>query len=490
VRVLATGLSVAAGFAVTTARAQPAREGKPLPGARPAAAAPAPAPALAPVKPPPGQEEPGFHFGSYGRVRAATDLRGGGPKNANFVAHGSRLDLDPYAELELRNTQYPEPDVRVRVVSTLALAGDPFHYTGRFEMRAALRNLFVDVRGVGLEGLTIWAGARMYRGDDIYLLDFWPLDNLNTVGGGASLDASDQTRVQLHVGQNRLLDGAFQYQQRPLPVRSGVGSVETVTLDRPRTVASAKLTQFFPGMRARQGFKVSLHGEGHLIGSGVWENSTTIVTPPTYLPADNGFVIGAQGTAWGFGDRDGFAHLFVRYARGMATYGELGVPFGFDEDRRASGANEFLLAGAGNVHFDRFALLAGWYARRFTDASSAKYSANRYWEGIVALRPHLFTGKHTGVAFEWSYQFKNMNVLDDSGRHRVPQAWRLSLLPFVTPFGPGVFQRPILYALYTATMRNGAAQDLYPLEDPRASRSTEHYLGIGAEWWFNSSSYP
>ena len=26
----------------------------------------------------------------------------------------------------------------------------------------------------------IWAGSRMYRGDDIYLLDFWPLDNLNT----------------------------------------------------------------------------------------------------------------------------------------------------------------------------------------------------------------------------------------------------------------------------------------------------------------------
>jgi len=39
----------------------------------------------------------------------------------------------------------------------------------------------------------------MYRGDDIYLLDFWPLDNLNG-RGGAILDATDSTRVQLHVG--------------------------------------------------------------------------------------------------------------------------------------------------------------------------------------------------------------------------------------------------------------------------------------------------
>jgi maltoporin len=29
----------------------------------------------------------------------------------------------------------------------------------------------------------------MYRGDDIYLFDYWPLDNLNTVGAGAQLGA-------------------------------------------------------------------------------------------------------------------------------------------------------------------------------------------------------------------------------------------------------------------------------------------------------------
>ena len=39
----------------------------------------------------------------------------------------------------------------------------------------------------------------MYRGDDVYLFDFWPLDNLNTVGGGAMYSFNRrQTSLALH----------------------------------------------------------------------------------------------------------------------------------------------------------------------------------------------------------------------------------------------------------------------------------------------------
>jgi maltoporin len=435
-------------------------------------------------------EAEGFHFGSYGRVRAATDLRGGGPQYGNFVAHGSRLDLDPYLELELRNTQLPEKDVRVRVVSTLAVAGDPFHYTGEWEANTAMRNMFVDVRGVGDKSLSLWVGAKMYRGDDIYLLDFWPLDNLNTVGGGASIDVGTGTRVQVHAGTNRLLGSAFQYQETQVPSRSQFGSQTTVTLDRPRTIGSAKITQYLNGFNAPQGVKVSLYGEGHYLPSGTEQTSSNKDTPERTLPSDTGFVLGAQATGYGLGDRDGHAHLFLRYARGIAAYGDLAVPTAFDTDKRASGASELLVATAGNVEVDRFALLMGAYARHFQDGTNAEYSANNYWEGIFSLRPQVFTTEHTGVGVEASYQFKNRKILDDDGRHRVPAAWRVSLLPMITPMGWGSYKRPILYAVYTATFRNKAAQDFYPEEDPRASRSMEHYLGLHAEWWFNSSSYP
>ncbi len=410
------------------------------------------------------EESEGFHFGSYGRVRVATDLQGGGPQNANLVAHGSRLDLGPYLELELRNTQYPDKDnkdLRVRTVSTLALAGDPFHYTGQWEAKTAIRNMFVDVRGVGHEKLTLWVGARMYRGDDIYLLDFWPLDNLNTVGGGGGIDVGYGTRVQLHVGTNRLLGTDFQYQARLVPSPDDFGTNVAVTLDRPRTIASTKITQFFNGFNASQGFKASLYAEAHYLPSGTLETSETMVRPTQELPANTGIVLGAQATGYGFGERDGHAHLFLRYARGISAYGELASPSALDADKKST-ASEVLAAVAGNIELDRYAMMMGAYARYFDDGTAGDYSANTFWEGIIAARPQAFLSNHTGVAAEASYQFKNRKIIDNDGRHRVPAAWRLSLLPMITP----------------------------TKEDPRSNRSTEHYLGLQAEWWFNSSSYP
>src|SRR5687767_15998859 len=43
----------------------------------------------------------GFSFGSYGRVSAASDLRGGSGREANIVAFGTRLDLPTYSEIQL-----------------------------------------------------------------------------------------------------------------------------------------------------------------------------------------------------------------------------------------------------------------------------------------------------------------------------------------------------------------------------------------------------
>ena len=74
------------------------------------------------------------------------------------------------------------------MVATLALGHPIFHYDGDFDARLAVRNLYLEERDLGLEGLSLWMGSRMLRGDDIYLLDFWPLDNLNTVGGGVRYD--------------------------------------------------------------------------------------------------------------------------------------------------------------------------------------------------------------------------------------------------------------------------------------------------------------
>src|SRR5437868_6239147 len=84
----------------------PQEPGKPEP---PEASHPAGAPstpeadAAHPAKEAPPAHEGGFEFGSYGRVYAASDLRGGLGRGTNIVAFGPRIaDEGSYGELELR----------------------------------------------------------------------------------------------------------------------------------------------------------------------------------------------------------------------------------------------------------------------------------------------------------------------------------------------------------------------------------------------------
>ena len=158
----------------------------------------------------------GFRFGSSGRIIVGTDLRGGKPENINIVAAGPRTIEDDYLELDFSYGFETKTGVKIRPVVTLAFDGTLFHETGIFDATPALRNMFLDAQVN--EHVNLWAGSRMYRGDDIYLFDYWPLDDQNTVGGGAIYHQAltpgphpDSVEFAVHGGANRL-DQPYQYQ--------------------------------------------------------------------------------------------------------------------------------------------------------------------------------------------------------------------------------------------------------------------------------------
>ena len=109
-----------------------------------------------------------------------------------------------------------------------------------------------------MKGLSLWIGSRMYRGDDIYLLDFWPLDNLNTIGGGVRLALRSRTSLAWHVGVNRLKD-LYQYQEAAVPGLNNT-SENVVLMNRQRVIISLKAVQEFGGKRGALGGKVKLYG--------------------------------------------------------------------------------------------------------------------------------------------------------------------------------------------------------------------------------------
>jgi maltoporin len=438
--------------------------------------------AIAPTATPSGR----FEFGSYGRVNVASDLRGRTGRDADIVAHGSRVDDDSYAELELRREDAFSDGIRTRIVTTLALFPPFFHFSGVASDRLAVRQLYAQA---SQGDWTLWGGARMYRGDDIYLLNWWPLDNQNTVGGGVA-KAFGETSVALHAGMQRL-DLPSQFQQIPSPTPYSIGAANVTVLDRPRTVETAKVTHLMRGLSgatASDGLKLALYGEAHQMAAGVRRDVALQSQIP--LPQDDGWLIGSQ-VVYFTGVRDTYAAFFFRHARGLAIHDPLASPTTLANDKTSRGAHETLFALAGNFEERSFGIQWGSYLRFLRGATESGTSLDRYDEGIVVVRPQWYVTDHVGIAVEGSYQARRYGLLDVATDGPLSASVvRGAILPYFSPAGRGAFARPRLGLVYAASSRSDTARTLYPRDDPFAWRSSEHYLGLAVEWWFNMSSYP
>jgi maltoporin len=443
----------------------------------------------------PDEHEGSFGFGSYGRVIAATDGRGRPGRDVDVVAHGSRLDHDNYVELELRrDDRWAAVDADTRFVATVAFGNPIFHYDGEFDAAIALRNLYLEERGLGARGLSIWAGSRMLRGDDIYLLDFWPLDNLNTLGGGVVYEAESLTKVGAHFGVAQP-DNPFYRQQafRPQPLNQ-FGAATVDILDRMRLSASLRAEQQirFDG---GAGIKLVLYGEMHQVPGGQRETAQ----PQRFedVPHDDGYVIGGQIGGY-TGEDDTHVNLFVRYATGTAAYGEFAYPEGLGPDRTTSGAHEITFAAGGNWELGPVAIMLGGYFRSFRNATDA-LDYDDVDEGIVIARPQIFFTEWLGLGVEGSYQAQQRGVIADVGDGDpsvsaepapvVARIARIGVIPFVTPAGRGSYSRPVIWLIYSAANRDDGARALFPVDDNYSIREWEHFIGLGAEWWFGSTSY-
>lgn len=428
--------------------------------------------------------ERGFVFGSYGRVVAATDLDGQTGRDADIVTWGPRIDEGTYAELELRR-QDDVDGMDLRIVATVAVVGPLFHFDGDFEDRFAVRNLYLEVDDALTEGLALWAGSRMWRGDDIYLFDFWPLDNLNTVGGGARYRLDGVAELAATVGLAQPND-PFQRQVRDVVAPSGFLPAEVLVLDRPRIVLATKATWFPFGRERPTGLKAILYGEHHSLAAG---ERTTVEGMTETLPSDSGWVLGGQVGGWMI-DNAAFVNLFVRYARGLAAYDPLGVPFRVGTVTETDRADELRIALSANFEWRMLGVQLGAWFRRFRDADPSIFERGAVAEGAVAVRPYAWFGEHVGVAAEASYQGFETTALDErTGNPVEGSAVKVGLVPFFSPYGRGTYTRPHLRLIYAATVRDAGARALYPDEDPRSREQTEHFLGVGVEWWFDSSSY-
>ncbi|MRG96706.1 hypothetical protein GF068_33000 [Polyangium spumosum] len=444
--------------------------------------------------PPP---ESGFFLGTYGRVGAASDFRKRPGRDADIVARGSRLDESPYFEIDIQRQDYwKATGTTTRAVITLGTSAPLFHYNADFTIRMAVRNLFLQANNIGTKGLSAWVGSRMYRGDDAYLIDYWPLDNLNTMGGGLRYDfANGRTFLAWHAGLNQPRTGFFSQTVARTPALNQVGATDVNVLDRQKFITSLKASHIVK-VGETAGVKAVLYGELHDIPSG--QRETEVRGTFETMPDDMGFVVGAQLGA--FTGRDAsHVNLFLRYAGGAAAYGEFGSPFQLAPDRTSSGARELWVTLSGNWETGPLGLMTAGYFRSFRNASPG-LDYHDVDEGIFLARPHLFLSEWGGIATEISYQAQQRGVRSQAatppGQTIAPPSadpvmgglFRIGLVPFLSPAGKGSYSRPQLRLIYLLTHRDEGARSMYAKDDVYSLREWEHFFGVGVEWWFNAQT--
>ena len=498
---------------------EPVPQGEPQPleqqppPAPPAAPAPAPAPAEAPAPPadpnylPPADPWPpadvaadeadragrGLRFGSYGRIVAGTDLRGGKPESANVVAHGPRIIEPSYLELDFSFGFVTPRGMKIRPVVTLAFDATLFHDTGDFDAQPALRNVYLEAQAT--KKVTAWVGSRMYRGDDIYLFDYWPLDDLNTVGGGLMFRTSeredgggDALELATHAGVNRLND-AFQFQEITVP-DPAQGATTALQLDRQRMIVSGTGSYLLGGDPGQLSIKVKAHGEFHGLPSGTRERTDGTLEA---LPSDRGWLAGAQVSVFGLSKNPAHRnHLnaYMRYAKGLAAFDELAPPTSFGSELKTTRANELTFGAAGAWDHARGNVMFGALSRRFIDADTTSTDPDDGWEYALDIRPLAKVVRELYVGADLSYQARfprglNPNTL----RAEDPAVFQIAPMLVYSPMGPSAYDRPQLRIVYRAAHLNEAARDLFVPDDRRHDREWTHFLGFQAEWWFNSSTY-
>ncbi|MGI6393852.1 MAG: carbohydrate porin [bacterium] len=431
------------------------------------------------------KEKRGFVFGSYGRVQPATDLEGGSAKWTNIVKHGSRLEQGSYVELDFGYLfKQPANGPKFDFISTLAFSESLFHSNGKWSAINSVRNLFVRAENVVWKPLNMWVGSRMFRGDDIYLLDFWPLDEANMYGGGIGIKF-DNWSIDYYVGFNRL-EIDWQYQEKQV-ITDTFGSESITWMERQRLVTGLKYEQRHQISDKGTGVKWKLLGELQRIGAGKKYNDPVDDSNLISYPEDFGWSVGGQLGFYGY-LKNSFVNMFIKYSGGLAAYGLMTVPWGFNTEYKTTGAKEILFGISSNSEFKYFGNMFGAYVRYFEDSDSNKYDNDDFVEYIFSIRPHFVLHKYFYLAFELSHQLRKTNGLtrlsDDSHKNILPQVTKLSLMPLVT-IGGGNYERPQIRLVYTAAFQNNDARALYHKDDIRAKRNVLHYFGLSAEWWFN-----
>ena len=434
-----------------------------------------------------------FSIGSYGRAGIARGDNVQYPRSLNLNGMGSiggRMEENDYFELAIALRFAPVSDAadttRITVQSRLALYTTQGQIIGNVTsnsfggITAALPELFAEARNIMGTPWSLWVGARLFRGDDIHIIDHFYFDDHSSQGFG----------IQYRNTQFSIMLPAAVDTTSSLPPYFYLNIVNgTPTLGlRNRSVYIVEHTLPF------EGGNLKLMGEYHRLAKATLADSVAGLS----YPADFGYVLGIKYK------KNLSTHLPGSFFDGSLRYGS-GIANGGD----GGGSKSFLTYGGPDLETQSFG--NAWSVAVTSSLLwniSNHYSVNTY--GIFMksrgasdslnitsdYRGNLLFNRKTDFAIgaratwyikDWLHLLHELNFSSrKDGTQDAAQMIKFSIAPTLVPNGKrDVWSRPHFRFVYSVARYNQfAADNLYsPYLAQTGSKRWGHYFGVKTEWW-------
>lgn len=437
-----------------------------------------------------------FSFGNYGRagVGYGVGIQGQFPRSLNLNGMGSiggRFEENDYLELALaghftpvsaqKDTTDINMQIRLGFFTTQGQIIGNVTSNSYGGITAAMPELFAEAKNIMGSKWSVWAGARLFRGDDIHIIDHFYFDDHSSQGFGIK-HKNTQFSIMFpgSVDTNSTLPPYFY-----LNIVNGTPVLGL----RNRTVSILEHT-----IPQKNGY-IKLLGEYHRLASATDKDTTSNLN----YPSDYGFVLGIKHSinlkTKLLGSMQAFS---IRYGARIANGGDGGA------------SKTFLTYGGPNLNTNKFSKA---YSIALTETFllnlSKHYSLNGY--GIFTksrgasdslnktpdyLGKQMLFNRKTDFAIgaRGTWYLKDwLHIL-----HEIDFAWRkdgsqdaaqmskITLAPTLVPNGKrDVWSRPHFRLVYSLAHYNKFASDnLYsPFLAQAGNKRWGNYLGFKTEWW-------
>ncbi|MCG8310157.1 MAG: carbohydrate porin [Cytophagales bacterium] len=441
-----------------------------------------------------------FALGAYGRVGINYSFDNGGSIGRrlnlnNMGSIGGRLEEQDYLEIAPSLRFKPKEGDSTFIYAQVRLAVYSLNLTGIGNsstaslggLTFAMPEIYAEARNIKGKDLSLWIGARLYRGPDVHIADHFFFNDHSAPGFGIEFGKTRLAAFYVSSTDTAATVPPYFY----LNIKTGTPSAEL------RQRAMTVVEQDIDINKENQ---LTLLGEFHRMADA---SSEPEIEPYDSLlqasfPSDYGFVLGFRHN-YNFSNMlpGSFNQFSLRYGSGIANGGDGGLSrtwltFGAPDTLKQNfrGAYSWALVDHFVWNFDNKNTLNGYLIMTHSKgAANTDHTSKTYFGREVFNRKLDFT---VGARHEYYFNdyFHFLTELHYSqrkdGTNPLASMVKLSLAPIFVPTGQrDTWARPHLRFVFSLARYNDyAMEQLYsPYLEFVGAKRWGHYLGVKAEWW-------